>query len=73
MTSRPGEQRVLLLGVETRVELGRERRAARLPPGEEGSQRGQVAHRELGQLGWVEGAAHAARKKKNLGKFLFSR
>jgi len=42
--SGPGEQRVLRVGLEPRVEP-----AARPPPGEEGSQRGQVAHRQVGQ------------------------
>ena len=48
-----------------RVELGRERRATRLPPGEKGSQRGQVAHRQLGQQGWARGAAHGRQKEEN--------
>ena len=52
VTSGPGEQRVLLLGVVPRVELGRERRAARPPPGEEGAQPGQVAPSQVGEAGW---------------------
>ena len=46
------QQREVVLGLELRVELGRERRAAR-PPGEEGAQRAEVA---LAQLGGHDGA-----------------
>ena len=57
-TSGPGEQRVLPLGVVPRVELSRERRAARPPPGEEGVQPGQVAPSQVGEAGWEDGAVH---------------
>ena len=46
-----GCRTVLLLGVELRVELGRERRAARPPPGEECAQRGQIALSQEGEAG----------------------
>ena len=47
VASGPGEQRVLPLGVVPRVELGRERCAARPLPGEEGAQP------EEGEAGWA--------------------